>query len=112
MSDPSRCPFTSSVHNGENPAISGAFLSTATGIRTPVSAVRGRRPSPLDDGGSGGHSSGGLRLPRFIGRLGGAVASWVRGRPESAQSADARGRLRGGVLCAAGRGLRVVAGPL
>ena len=25
--------------------------STATGIRTPVSAVRGRRPSPLDDGG-------------------------------------------------------------
>ena len=26
---------------------------TATGIRTPVSAVRGRRPSPLDDGGSG-----------------------------------------------------------
>jgi hypothetical protein len=27
------------------------FRSTATGIRTPVSAVRGRRPSPLDDGG-------------------------------------------------------------
>ena len=27
--------------------------STATGIRTPVSAVRGRRPSPLDDGGLG-----------------------------------------------------------
>ena len=26
--------------------------STATGIRTPVSAVRGRRPSPLDDGGA------------------------------------------------------------
>src|SRR3954454_12419538 len=26
---------------------------TATGIRTPVSAVRGRRPSPLDDGGLG-----------------------------------------------------------
>lgn len=26
---------------------------TATGIRTPVSAVRGRRPSPLDDGGKG-----------------------------------------------------------
>src|SRR5918997_8877 len=32
--------------------------STATGIRTPVSAVRGRRPSPLDDGGpSVGHGS-------------------------------------------------------
>jgi hypothetical protein len=27
-------------------------VSTATGIRTPVSAVRGRRPSPLDDGGA------------------------------------------------------------
>ncbi|MEA2528321.1 MAG: hypothetical protein QOF73_5548, partial [Thermomicrobiales bacterium] len=26
---------------------------TATGIRTPVSAVRGRRPSPLDDSGAG-----------------------------------------------------------
>ena len=36
-------------------------LSTATGIRTPVSAVRGRRPSPLDDGGSSaGDCSGGL----------------------------------------------------
>src|SRR4051812_46144831 len=29
---------------------SGPRSSTATGIRTPVSAVRGRRPSPLDDG--------------------------------------------------------------
>ena len=28
-----------------------AFVSTATGIRTRVSAVRGRRPSPLDDSG-------------------------------------------------------------
>jgi hypothetical protein len=28
-----------------------AFASTATGIRTRVSAVRGRRPSPLDDSG-------------------------------------------------------------
>src|SRR3954451_9221819 len=27
------------------------FCSTATGIRTPVSAVRGRRPGPLDDSG-------------------------------------------------------------
>ena len=32
------------------PALQG-FGSTATGIRTPVSAVRGRRPSPLDDSG-------------------------------------------------------------
>ena len=37
----------------EKPAICRLFGSTATGIRTPVSAVRGRRPSPLDDGGKG-----------------------------------------------------------
>jgi hypothetical protein len=54
------CPGTRRVAAGlsplrerENPAICGAFQGTATGIRTPVSAVRGRRPSPLDDGGSG-----------------------------------------------------------
>ena len=35
--------------------------STATGIRTPVSAVRGRRPSPLDDGGERGQASSGQR---------------------------------------------------
>src|SRR3954465_80061 len=35
----------------QKPASCRAFVSTATGIRTPVSAVRGRRPSPLDDGG-------------------------------------------------------------
>src|SRR2546423_12019588 len=29
-----------------------AILSTATGIRTRVSAMRGRRPSPLDDSGA------------------------------------------------------------
>src|SRR5262245_53773303 len=34
-----------------NPLHRAGFGSTATGIRTPVSAVRGRRPSPLDDGG-------------------------------------------------------------
>src|SRR5215213_15348 len=36
----------------KNPPIWRAFASTATGIRTPVSAVRGRCPSPLDDGGA------------------------------------------------------------
>ncbi len=36
----------------QNPAARAGLASTATGIRTPVSAVRGRRPSPLDDGGS------------------------------------------------------------
>ena len=35
----------------EKPRVSRAFASTATGIRTRVSAVRGRRPSPLDDSG-------------------------------------------------------------
>jgi hypothetical protein len=35
----------------KNPAICRASSSTANGIRTRVTAVRGRRPSPLDDGG-------------------------------------------------------------
>ena len=36
-----------------NPPVQAGFGGTATGIRTPVSAVRGRRPSPLDDSGAG-----------------------------------------------------------
>ncbi len=36
----------------QEPRGCGAPRGTATGIRTPVSAVRGRRPSPLDDGGA------------------------------------------------------------
>ena len=36
----------------ENRAISRASVSTATGIRTPVFTMRGRRPSPLDDSGA------------------------------------------------------------
>ena len=36
---------------GGGPSLEQSSLYTATGIRTPVSAVRGRRPSPLDDGG-------------------------------------------------------------
>jgi integrase len=39
--------------NDETPAFAGATSSTATGIRTRVTAVRGRRPSPLDDSGAG-----------------------------------------------------------
>jgi hypothetical protein len=35
----------------KKPSIWRALVSTATGIRTRVSAVRGRRPSPLDDSG-------------------------------------------------------------
>ena len=37
----------------EKPRASRAFMSTATGIRTRFSAVRGRRPRPLDDSGGG-----------------------------------------------------------
>src|SRR4051795_1083441 len=37
----------------EKPRDREASRGTATGIRTPVSAVRGRRPSPLDDSGTG-----------------------------------------------------------
>ena len=53
------------------------MTSTATGIRTPVSAVRGRRPSPLDDGGwmrqailaaGGARGSGSVMLVAFNGR--------------------------------------------
>src|SRR4051794_41923619 len=44
--------------------------NTATGIRTPVSAVRGRRPSPLDDGGkNAGQFSGALRARRYPGSM-------------------------------------------
>jgi hypothetical protein len=35
-----------------NPRIGGGLWDTATGIRTRVSAMRGRRPSPLDDSGA------------------------------------------------------------
>jgi hypothetical protein len=47
----------SALSKQKNPRISGGFLSTATGIRTRVTAVRGRRPSPLDDSGVGCCSS-------------------------------------------------------
>jgi hypothetical protein len=48
------------------------FSSTATGIRTPVSAVRGRRPSPLDDGGASADcTSGPCRVRARRGRAGG-----------------------------------------
>jgi hypothetical protein len=36
----------------ETPRVHEANVSTATGIRTRVSAMRGRRPSPLDDSGA------------------------------------------------------------
>src|SRR5688572_25877919 len=58
---PRRCPGT--VQRPENPRFTGASVSTATGIRTRVSAVRGRRPSPLDDGGPADDCSRGLEGP-------------------------------------------------
>ncbi|MEA2302331.1 MAG: hypothetical protein QOE44_2866 [Solirubrobacteraceae bacterium] len=45
------CPDTDRLNAYRKPFLSRAFSNTATGIRTPVSAVRGRRPSPLDDSG-------------------------------------------------------------
>jgi hypothetical protein len=42
------------IIDDESPASAGLSWSTATEIRTPVSAVRGRCPSPLDDGGASG----------------------------------------------------------
>ena len=48
----------SGARTAETPVFYRGFRSTATGIRTPVSAVRGRRPSPLDDGGAASDSSG------------------------------------------------------
>src|SRR4051812_5137563 len=47
-----RKPCTAGSLKRRNPWKSGVSASTATGIRTPVSAVRGRRPSPLDDSGA------------------------------------------------------------
>lgn len=65
----------------ENPAICGAFQSTATGIRTRVSAVRGRYPSPLDDGGSEGAAAGHCTR-RPSGRRAVAGGGSPRGTPE------------------------------
>src|SRR5215217_9456086 len=57
----------------KNPPNWRAFASTATGIRTPVSAVRGRCPSPLDDGGASA-----ARIAKgFAGGLGGATTPRV-----------------------------------
>jgi hypothetical protein len=77
-----------------------AFTHTATGIRTRVSAVRGRRPSPLDD-------SGGAAMPNeSVARLQGPMrlrwsdaqaridGCWPRGG--AAGSSARRGRRPGG----------------
>jgi hypothetical protein len=51
------CSHFRSHPHAKSPAVQG-WGSTATGIRTRVSAVRGRRPSPLDDS---GRDAGGRR---------------------------------------------------
>jgi hypothetical protein len=43
--------FPAAPSERRKPRVCRASVGTATGIRTRVSAVRGRRPSPLDDGG-------------------------------------------------------------
>ena len=48
----SRCAPVNAAPETRNARLSGALLNTATGIRTRVSAMRGRRPSPLDDSGA------------------------------------------------------------
>ena len=59
--------------------------STATGIRTRVSAMRGRRPSPLDDSGA---QTDCMRLPKgpLDGRFCGTDATYPR-RPSSCPGA-------------------------
>ena len=47
-----------------NFAESGRVGSTPNGIRTRATALKGRRPRPLDDEGLRGESSGGLRAVR------------------------------------------------
>jgi hypothetical protein len=44
---------TAKLSAHRNPRLAGVSPSTATGIRTPVSGLRIRRPSPLDDSGEG-----------------------------------------------------------
>ncbi len=91
---------------GARPA---GVASTATGIRTPVSAVRGRRPSPLDDGGApAGDSSGTIRrdLAKEVDWTGAS-----RGKGESCLRQgrrDAAPDVPGGVFAGRdGRGCRV-----
>ena len=69
--------------NTQTPLLERAGGSTATGIRTPVSAVRGRRPSPLDDGGSSAGDCSGpiLARPGFWGYAPGVHRPVVEGSP-------------------------------
>src|ERR1700727_2370241 len=67
---------------------SRAFVSTATGIRTRVSAVRGRRPSPLDDSGARGR----LRLAEGPGLAAARVPCGIFAEPaDVAELVDAHG---------------------
>lgn len=64
-----RAPATRSSPKRRNPRRARASRGTATGIRTRVSAVRGRRPSPLDDSGAGrGFIAAGGAVRRLVNR--------------------------------------------
>ncbi len=60
------------------PLISRSFAlyCAPTGVRTPVSALRGPRPGPLDDGGSGVDSTMRVFLPSTETSMVEAMHSW------------------------------------
>src|SRR5271157_1113603 len=106
--EPFLFPFPQRPERQENARFLGRLVSTATGIRTRVSAMRGRRPSPLDDSGA---KSVGSRLakrservmPPSAGIVGpertcspplpvvGALSSLARTRAGVAELVDAHG---------------------
>jgi hypothetical protein len=72
--------------------------NTATGIRTPVSAVRGRRPSPLDDSGA----RDALTVAKGSGTPSLESSRWL-GRRRCLNARPSRGRMRGGTGADQGR---------
>jgi hypothetical protein len=73
--------------NDKRPRVSEAAVSTATGIRTRVSAMRGRRPSPLDD--SGANSC--VEATKALRTIADGAASLAAARPR-ARAAQGRQR--------------------
>jgi hypothetical protein len=69
-------------------------MHTATGIRTRVSAMRGRRPSPLDDSGARStvaEASKALRTARRRRLVAGAISSLFQRHADVAELVDAHG---------------------
>ena len=75
--------------------------SAPTGIRTPVLALKGPRPSPLDDGGAGkivSRAAGqgqryALRRLRGVPLKAGAVMAWMRHKRRSSKRDLKRGSI-------------------